>query len=131
MKMNFSVYYFSLFLVFLPFIMTLEHFIKFPFKTFQRNQLKSDKEILGIDFLKTFLNNTIYIELNIGTPIRQIPTILASNDYSFYLINRKFFIPSSFDSVVNSKSYLVDESYINNTYINVSCKLKRKAHYVG
>lgn len=117
MKMNFSIYYFSLFLVFLPFIISLEPFIIFPFKTFQRDQLKSDKEILGIDFLKTFLNNTIYIELNIGTPIRQIPTILASNDYSFYLINRKCFIPSSFDSVVNSKSYLVDESYINNTYI--------------
>jgi hypothetical protein len=69
------------------------NYIKFNFNT----KIKTiEKNILNLfynetNFLKDFLNNTIFLDLNMGIPKQNIKIILEPNDICFEFINNKEF----------------------------------------
>lgn len=81
----------------------LNSLVVFPFKTYTSD---SSSDNVAYNFLKTNLNNTIYIELEIGTPSQKIPTKILSDEYGFFIFNKKCIIPSSFKTIEQSNTYM-------------------------
>lgn len=93
------------FLFFISFsINFINSLVVFPFKTYIPDYSSSDDS--AYNFLKTHINNTIYIEIEIGTPSQKIPAKILSDEYGFFIFNKKCTIPSSFKTLEQSNTYM-------------------------
>ena len=90
-------------------------FLVIPFKTFKNPEIKKSSS-LSEDFLRSNLNNTIYIEIETGLPSQKIPALLLSEEFGFFIINHKCLIPSSFDEIEKSSTFSKSELYKDYTY---------------
>ena len=72
-------------------------YIIIPFKTYHQ-EYKSSQNIAE-DFLRENINNTIYIELEIGNPPQKIPGLIYSDEFGLFIINKKCKIPSNFKNI--------------------------------
>ena len=66
-------------------------YIVVPFKTFRKTDTKQSTN-LAENFLRSELNNTIYIEIEAGLPVQKIPAIILSEEFGFFIINHKCLI---------------------------------------
>ena len=109
--------YFNILLSFFLFISlfnTRISYIVIPFKTFYP-KYKSSQNIVE-NFLRENINNTIYIELELGNPPQKIPSILLSDEFGTFIINRKCQIPSEFNNIEKSSTFIKSELHKNYTY---------------
>ena len=90
-------------------------YIVVPFKTFRKTETKQSTN-LAETFLRSELNNTIYIEIEAGLPVQKIPAIILSEEFGFFIINHKCLIPSSFDTIEKSSTFSKSELYKDYTY---------------
>ena len=90
-------------------------YIIIPFKTFKTSDSKKSINIAE-NFLHSFLNNTIYIEIEAGVPSQKIPAIILSEEFGFFITNHKCLIPSSFDNIEKSKTFWKSEFFKENTF---------------
>ena len=96
----------SFFIFITLFHITISYFI-IPFKTFHP-QFKPSQNIAE-DFLRENINNTIYIELELGNPPQKIPALLYSDEFGIFIINRKCTIPSDFNNIEKSSTFIKSE----------------------
>ena len=89
-------------------------YIVAPFKTFKGPTRLSSN--IAENFLISNLNNTIYIEIEVGLPVQKIPGIILSEEFGFFIFNRKCLIPSSFDKIEKSSTFSKSELYENYKY---------------
>ena len=101
------------FFIFIIIFGNVSLYIVIPFKTFKSTQSIKYNSIAE-DFLKTNLNNTIYIEIEAGIPTQKIPALILSEEFGFFIINHKCLIPSSFDTIENSKTFWKSELFKKN-----------------
>ena len=90
-------------------------YIVIPFKTFKHPESNQQRNIVE-DFLWTNLNNTIYIEIEVGSPAQKIPALLLSEEFGIFINNNKCIIPSTFNtekSTTFSKSKLLIQTEKN------------------
>ena len=80
-------------------------YIVIPFNTFYKKVQKTQN--VAEDFIREYINNTIYIELEIGNPPQKIPSLLYSDEFGIFLINKKCTIPSEFNNIESSSSTFV------------------------
>ena len=105
-----------------PFLLTLflilfqinQSYISIPFKTFHPSYQSSDN--IAEDFLRQNINNTLYIELEIGNPSQKIPALLLSDEFGLFLINKKCLIPNDFNSIEKSSTFIKTELFKNYTF---------------
>ena len=109
-----------MFSIFINQLVIINSYIVIPFKTFHNS--KSIKSInMAEDFIQTYLNNTIYIEIDAGLPSQKIPALILSQEYGFSIINHKCKIPSLFETIEKSNTFSKAESindYISNYYFH-------------
>ena len=90
-------------------------YLVIPFKTFKNPSTKQSINIAE-EFLRSNLNNTIYIEIEAGLPTQKIPALILSEEFGFFIINHKCLIPSSFDTIEKSSTFSKSELYKDYTY---------------
>ncbi len=90
-------------------------YIVIPFKTFKNPETKKSST-LSEEFLRSNLNNTIYIEIEAGLPTQKIPALIMSEEFGFYIINHKCLIPSDFDTIEKSSTFSKSELYKDYRY---------------
>mgnify|MGYP007101898881 FL=1 len=91
-----------------------DSYIVIPFNTF-KNQYTPSQNIAE-DYLRENINNTIYIELELGSPSQKILSLLYSEEFGFFILNKKCPIPSKFDNIESSSTFLKSELHKNYTY---------------
>ena len=89
-------------------------YIVIPFKTFHP-EFQSSQNIAE-NFLQENLNNTIYIELELGNPPQKIPALLFSEEFGIFIINKKCRISSNFNDIEKSSTFIKSELHKNYTY---------------
>ena len=90
-------------------------YIVIPFKTYHRQITPSQN--IAENFIKENINNTIYIELDIGNPSQKIPALIYSDEFGIFLLNKKCPISSSFNNIESSSStFTKSELYKDYTY---------------
>ena len=89
-------------------------YIVLPFKTFHP-EIKSSQNIAE-DFLRENINNTIYIEIELGNPSQKIPALLFSEEFGIFLINRKCQISSNFKGIEKSSTFIKSELHKDYTF---------------
>jgi len=82
------------------------NFIKFPFNTKLKYFSRTDLNISynESDFIKDFLNNTIYINMSIGYPMQNVKMMLDPNDNCF-TFNRNSEIIKQNSMYINKENY--------------------------
>jgi hypothetical protein len=109
--------FFNKLLSFFLFIFLLKGYFSYiiiPFKTYHQ-EYKSSQNIAE-DFLRENINNTIYIELEIGNPPQKIPGLIYSDEFGLFIINKKCKIPSNFKNIESSSTFVKSELHDNYTY---------------
>ena len=91
-------------------------YIVIPFKTFKNPESKKASSSISEDFLRSNLNNTIYVEIETGLPSQKIPALILSEEFGFFIINHKCLIPSKFDNIEKSSTFSKSELYKDYTY---------------
>ena len=90
-------------------------YIVIPFKTYHRQITPSQN--IAENFIKENINNTIYIELDIGNPSQKIPALIYSDEFGIFLLNKKCPISSFFNNIESSSStFTKSELYKDYTY---------------
>ena len=102
------------FFLFISLFKSQNSYIVFPFKTFHP-ELKPSQNI-ALDFLKENINNTIYIEIELGNPSQKIPSVLFSEEFGIFLINKKCQISSPFNNIEKSSTFIKSELHKDYTY---------------
>ena len=102
-------------LFFIILIVKINSYIVIPFKTFKNTEIKKSSN-LAEDFLRSNLNNTIYVEIEAGLPLQKMPALLLSEEFGFFIINHKCLIPSSFDTIEKSTTFSKSELYKDYKY---------------
>ena len=90
-------------------------YIVIPFKTFKNSKAKQSINIAE-DYLRSSINNTIYIEIEAGLPTQKIPALILSEEFGFFIINHKCLIPSSFETIEKSSTFSKSELHKDYTY---------------
>ena len=102
------------FFIFFILFTIISSYISIPFKTFHPQYPSSDN--LASDFLRQNINNTLYIELEIGNPSQTIPALLLSDEFGLFIINNKCLIPSNFKDIEKSSTFIKTEVHKNFTF---------------
>jgi hypothetical protein len=110
---KFNPVLFSIF-IFLSLFQNIFSYISIPFKTFHPQYPSSDN--LAEDFLRQTINNTLYVELELGSPPQTIPALLLSEEFGLFIINKKCLIPSNFQDIEKSSTFIKTELHKNFTF---------------
>ena len=89
-------------------------YIVIPFNTYHP-KIQATQNIAE-NFIKEYINNTIYIELDIGNPPQKIPSLIYSDEFGIFLLNKKCSIPSEFNNIESSSTFLKKELHKDFTY---------------
>ena len=91
-----------------------DSYIVIPFNTFKKQYTSSQN--IAEDYLRENMNNTIYIELELGNPPQKIPSLLYSEEFGIFILNKKCPIPSKFNNIESSSTFIKSELHKNYTY---------------
>ena len=89
-------------------------YIVIPFNTYHPKIQPTQN--IAENFIKEYINNTIYIELDIGNPPQKIPSLIYSDEFGIFLLNKKCSIPSEFNNIESSSTFLKKELHKDFTY---------------
>lgn len=89
-------------------------YIVIPFNTYHPKIQVTQN--IAENFIKEYINNTIYIELDIGNPPQKIPSLIYSDEFGIFLLNKKCSIPSEFNNIESSSTFLKKELHKDFTY---------------
>ena len=96
MKNIFISYFFFIFLLCMPIVLSLSPYIKLPVYSHHTTPPKSN-ETTKMSYYKYFHDNNIYTILEIGSPSQKIVAKLNMEEFSFFIYYNRCDIPSSFD----------------------------------
>ena len=89
-------------------------YIVIPFNTYHPKIQPTQN--IAENFIKEYINNTIYIELDIGNPPQKIPSLIYSDEFGIFLLNKKCSIPSEFNNIESSSTFLKKELHKDFSY---------------